>query len=235
MQIIKVKDQVEGAQKGFEIFEAGLANDAKVFGLATGSSPIAFYQKLVSSDLDFTKCISVNLDEYVGLSADNDQSYHYFMQQNLFNQKPFAKSYVPNGLATDIPAELKRYDQVIADNPVDIQILGIGQNGHIGFNEPGSAFDSNTQEVQLTESTIKANARFFENEADVPTKAISMGIGSILKAKKIVLFAYGASKAEAIKGTVEGPQTTDVPASALQMHADVTLIVDEAAASLLSK
>lgn len=235
MKIIKVNDQVEGGQKGFEIFKAGLANDAKVFGLATGSSPIKFYETLVASDLDFTDCISVNLDEYVGLSADDHQSYHYFMKQNLFDKKPFAKSYLPNGLASDIPAELKRYDQVLADNPVDIQILGIGQNGHIGFNEPGAAFDSNTQEVQLTESTIKANARFFENEADVPTKAISMGIGSILKAKQIVLFAYGKSKAKAIKATVEGPQTTDVPASALQRHADVTIIVDEAAASLLSK
>ncbi|SMH67946.1 N-acetylglucosamine-6-phosphate isomerase [Latilactobacillus curvatus] len=235
MKIIKVKDQVEGGQKGFEIFKEGLANNAKVFGLATGSSPIKFYETLVASDLDFTGCTSVNLDEYVGLSADDDQSYHYFMKKNLFDKKPFAKSYLPNGLASDISAELKRYDQVIADNPVDIQILGIGQNGHIGFNEPGAAFDSNTQEVQLTESTIKANARFFENEADVPTKAISMGIGSILKAKKIVLFAYGESKAEAIKGTVEGPQTTDVPASALQLHDDVTIIVDEAAASLLSK
>ena len=171
MKIIKVKDQVEGGQKGFEIFKEGLANDAKVFGLATGSSPIKFYETVVASDLDFTNCTSVNLDEYVGLSADNSQSYHYFMKENLFNKKPFAKSYLPNGLASDIPAELKRYDQVIADNPVDIQILGIGQNGHIGFNEPGAAFDSNTQEVQLTESTIKANARFFEKRSRCTNKS----------------------------------------------------------------
>ncbi|KRM24426.1 glucosamine-6-phosphate deaminase [Latilactobacillus graminis] len=234
MKIIQVKDQVAGGQEGFEIFKAGLASGAQVFGLATGSSPIKFYEALVASDLDFTDATSVNLDEYVGLSADDEQSYHYFMKQHLFDKKPFAKSFLPNGLASDIQAELKRYDQVIAEHPVDIQILGIGQNGHIGFNEPGAAFDSNTQEVQLTESTIKANARFFENEADVPTKAISMGIGSILKAKKIVLFAYGESKAQAIKATIEGPQTTDVPASALQLHDDVTIIVDAAAASQLS-
>ena len=234
MKIIKVKDQVEGGQKGFEIFKEGLANDAKVFGLATGSSPIKFYETVVASDLDFTNCTSVNLDEYVGLSADNSQSYHYFMKENLFNKKPFAKSYLPNGLASDIPAELKRYDQVIADNPVDIQILGIGQNGHIGFNEPGAAFDSNTQEVQLTESTIKANARFFEHEEDVPRYAISMGLASIMKSKHILIEAYGEDKADAIKGMIEGPVTTDLPASVLQNHDNVTVIIDEAAASKLS-
>ena len=234
MKVEIYKDKNEGGQAAFNIIKSGIENGAKVLGLATGSTPITLYNAMTSSDLDFSNMTSVNLDEYVGLPFDNDQSYHYFMKDNLFNKKPFKVSYVPDGMAADIKAAAKEYDQIIEDNPIDVQILGIGRNGHIGFNEPGSAFDSLTHEVDLTQSTIDANARFFANEDDVPRKAISMGIGSILKSKKILLLAYGEDKADAIKATIEGPVTTDVPASALQNHDDVIFILDEAAASKLS-
>lgn len=234
MKVEIYKDKNEGGQAAFNIIKSGIENGAKVLGLATGSTPITLYNAMTSSDLDFSNMTSVNLDEYVGLPFDNDQSYHYFMKDNLFNKKPFKMSYVPDGMAADINVAAKEYDQIIEDNPIDVQILGIGRNGHIGFNEPGSAFDSLTHEVDLTQSTIDANARFFSNEDDVPRKAISMGIGSILKSKKILLLAYGEDKADAIKATIEGPVTTDVPASALQNHDDVIFILDEAAASKLS-
>lgn len=235
MKVITVKDKNEGGQKAFELIKQGINNGAKVLGLATGSTPIPLYQDMVASDLDFTHMTSINLDEYVGLPEDNPQSYHQFMKDNLFSKKPFAHSYVPNGNAADIEQAAKDYDQIIADNPIDIQILGIGRNGHIGFNEPGSDLHSLTHKVHLTESTIEANKRFFADEKDVPRYAISMGIGSIMKGKQIILMAYGAEKADAIKATIEGPVTDHVPASVLQNHQDAIIIIDEAAASKLSK
>lgn len=235
MKIIIVKDSQEGGREGFKVFKEALENGAKVFGLATGSTPETTYAEIVASELDFSKCISINLDEYVGLAGDDVQSYRYFMNEHLFKAKPFAASYLPDGLATDAAKETARYDALIAENPIDLQLLGIGQNGHIGFNEPGSPFDGGTQKIRLTESTIEANSRFFENEDQVPKYAYSMGIGSIMKAKKILLEAYGSSKAEVIEKMVNGPVTTDVPASILQKHPDVVVIVDEAAAALLTK
>ena len=233
MNVIRVKDATEGGKKAFELIQEGLNDGAKVFGLATGSTPETLYKEMVASDLDFTECTSVNLDEYVGLSGDNDQSYRYFMNKHLFNQKPFKVTYVPNGKAEDLEAECAKYEEIIANNPIDIQILGIGENAHIGFNEPGTPFDAPTQVVQLTESTINANKRNFEKVEDVPTTAISMGIGSIMKGKKIILMAFGEAKAEAIANTINGPLTTDVPSSILKNHDDVTIIIDEAAASKL--
>lgn len=233
MNIIRVKDAAEGGKKAFELIQEGLNAGAKVFGLATGSTPETLYKEMVASDLDFTECTSVNLDEYVGLSGDNDQSYRYFMNKHLFDQKPFKATYVPNGKAEDLEAECAKYEEIIANNPIDIQILGIGENAHIGFNEPGTPFDAHTQVVQLTESTINANKRNFEKVEDVPTTAISMGIGSIMKGKKIILMAFGEAKAQAIANTINGPITTDVPSSILKNHADVTIIIDEAAASKL--
>ena len=233
MNIIRVKDAAEGGKKAFELIQQGLNDGAKVFGLATGSTPETLYKEMVDSDLDCTECTSVNLDEYVGLSGDNDQSYRYFMNKHLFNQKPFKATYVPNGKAEDLEAECAKYEEIIANNPIDIQILGIGENAHIGFNEPGTPFDAPTQVVQLTESTINANKRNFEKVEDVPTTAISMGIGSIMKGKKIILMAFGEAKAEAIANTINGPLTTDVPSSILKNHDDVTIIIDEAAASKL--
>lgn len=235
MKVITVKNQLEGAKIGFGLLKEAMDNGAKTLGLATGSTPVEFYNQIVKSDLDFSDMTSVNLDEYVGLDGSDEQSYRYFMSKHLFNEKPFKENFLPNGKAADLEAETKAYDQIIAEHPIDFQILGIGQNGHIGFNEPGTSFDETTHVVDLQESTIKANARFFENEEDVPRQAISMGIASIMAAKSIVLMAYGESKAEAIKGTVEGEITEDMPASILQKHADVVVIADEAAAALLSK
>ena len=225
MKVIKVENQIEGGKVAFEILKEKLANGAQTLGLATGSSPLEFYKEIVESDLDFSNLTSVNLDEYVGLDGDNPQSYRHFMQENLFNQKPFKESFLPRGVKDHAEAEVERYNQ----------ILGIGRNGHIGFNEPGTPFDSQTHLVELDQSTIEANARFFDKIEDVPTQAISMGIKNILDAKSILLFAYGESKAEAIAGTVSGPVTENLPASSLQTHPDVTIIADAEALSLLEK
>lgn len=234
MKIFVVKDEVEGAKKAFEIFKNAYEKGAKVFGLATGSSPIGLYEQIRQSDLDFSECISVNLDEYVGLSKDDEHSYDYFMRENLFNAKPFKINYLPNGLGSS-PQEEARYEQILAANPVDFQLLGIGSNAHIGFNEPGTPFTQRTHKVKLAQSTVDANKRFFEKVEDVPTYAYSMGLANIVEAKEILLVAYGPKKAQAIVNTVEGDMTTDVPASILQRHPNVTLIIDEAAASLLSQ
>ena len=232
-KIIRVKDAEEGGKKAFELIKEEIDNGAQVLGLATGSTPETLYQEMVKSDVDFSNCVSINLDEYIGLSGDNDQSYRYFMNSHLFNDKPFKATYVPNGQAEDLEAECRHYEEILANHPIDIQILGIGENAHIGFNEPGTPFDAPTQVVELTESTINANKRNFEKIEDVPTTAISMGIGSIMKSKKVILIAYGEAKAEAIANTINGDMTTDVPASVLQNHPDVTVIVDEEASKRL--
>lgn len=233
MRIIRVQNQIEGGQVAFSLLKDEIAKGAKTLGLATGSTPLALYDEIRKSDLDFSDMTSVNLDEYVGLAADNDQSYHYFMQENLFRAKSFKESFLPNGLASDLQEETRRYDQVIAEHPIDFQILGIGHNGHIGFNEPGTSFDVTTHVVNLAEDTIKANSRFFDSIDDVPKQAISMGIQSIMQSKMIVLMAYGQGKADAIKQMIEGPVTEDLPASVLQKHPNIVVIVDEAAASAL--
>lgn len=233
MKIIKVDNQEEGGKIAFTLLKEKLASGAKTLGLATGSTPITFYQEIIKSNLDFSGLTSINLDEYVGLSADNEQSYAYFMKEHLFQYKPFKESFLPNGLAEDLKAEVKRYDAIIDQHPIDFQILGIGRNGHIGFNEPGTAFDVTTQVVDLAADTIQANSRFFDSYEEVPKQAISMGIASIMKSKTIVLMAYGRDKADAIAQMINGPVTTDLPASILQEHDDVIVIVDEAAASKL--
>lgn len=233
MKVIKVKDQFEGAEVAFNMIQDGIKENIKTLGLATGSTPETLYKKMVESDVDFSNMTSVNLDEYVGLGADDPQSYHYFMKEHLFNDKPFKETFLPNGLAKDAKKECARYDAILEVHPIDIQILGIGENGHIGFNEPGSSFDGTTSEVKLTESTIEANSRNFSDISEVPTKAYSMGIGSIMQANKIILLAYGPKKAKAIYETVKGPITELVPATALQVHPDVTIIVDEEAGSKL--
>lgn len=235
MEIIVVNDSLEAAKKALDMIEEGMEKGAEVLGLATGSTPEPLYQEMIKSDLNFDQMVSINLDEYIGLDQDDPQSYHYYMDEKLFNHKKFKETHLPNGKADDLAEECKRYDQVIAENPIDIQILGIGHNAHIGFNEPGAPFDGATEVVELTESTINANKRYFDNVEDVPTKAVSMGIGSIMKSKKIILMAFGAEKAEAIKNTIEGDVTTDVPASILQEHDDVVVILDKGAASELSK
>lgn len=233
MKIITVKDAQAGGKVAFEILSEKLAAGAKVLGLATGSTPISLYQEIVKSDLDFSDITSINLDEYVGLPVENEQSYDYFMREHLFNAKPFKQSFLPNGLAEDLQEETKRYDAVIDSHPVDLQILGIGRNGHIGFNEPGTSFDITTHVVDLAQDTIQANSRFFDTIDDVPKQAISMGIASIMNSKTILLLAFGEEKSDAIAQMVNGPITEELPASVLQQHADVIVIADEAAASKL--
>ena len=233
MQIIRVANAEEGGKKAFELIKEGMNNGAKVLGLATGSTPETLYKEMTASDVDFTEMTSVNLDEYVGLGGEDEQSYRYFMNKHLFDKKPFKETFVPNGKAEDLDAASAEYEKIIDAHPVDIQILDIGQNEHIGFNEQGTPLESLTHVVELTESTINANKRYFDKVEDVPTRAVSMGIGSIMKGKKMILMAYGEAKAEAIKGMIDGPVTTDMPASALQNHQDVVIIIDDAAASKL--
>ena len=211
-----------------------------VLGLATGSTPLSTYKNLVAAyengDLDFSKVTSVNLDEYKGLSGDSDQSYRYFMNTNLFDYINIDKSrtFVPNGLEPDSEKACKEYDAIVAaTGGVDIQLLGIGHNGHIGFNEPAPVFAKGTQCVDLAQSTIDANKRFFEKEEDVPRQAYTMGIGTIMSAKKILLIATGEGKADIMAKSFAGPITPEVPASILQLHPDVTVVGDKAALSKL--
>lgn len=210
-----------------------------VLGLATGSTPLGVYKLLVeyhARGTDFSRLTTFNLDEYVGLAPDHPQSYNYYMKENLFskvNLKP-ENTHVPNGLAPDLEAECQRYEELIKKaGGIDLQILGIGTNGHIGFNEPGTDFGAITHVVDLDESTIRDNSRFFASIDEVPTRAISMGIKTIMQAKEIILMASGGSKADAVYAAVHGPVTPDVPASVLQLHPSVTLVVDQAAASKL--
>ncbi len=210
-----------------------------VLGLPTGGTPVGVYGLLVEMGkrgLDFSRVTTFNLDEYVGLAGDHPQSYRYYMQTNLFSGVNIkaANTFVPNGVASDLDAECEAYEKRIKQaGGIDLQLLGIGTNAHIGFNEPGAEFGTMTRVVDLTESTIEANSRFFASRAEVPTKAISMGMKSIMQAKNIILLANGGGKAEAIRAAVLGPVTVDVPASVLQLHPSVTVVVDQAAASKL--
>ena len=209
-----------------------------VLGLATGSTPIGLYQQLVAwyekGDLDFSEVRTVNLDEYKGLSRENDQSYYYFMHHNLFDHVnlPAENSHLPNGMEPDSDKECRRYSELIRSmGGVDLQLLGIGHNGHIAFNEPGDAFDNDVHCVDLTQSTIEANKRFFASADDVPKQAYTMGIKTIMQAKKILIVASGEDKADIVRDAFFGPITPKVPASVLQLHNDVTLVADEAALS----
>ena len=214
-----------------------------VLGLATGSSPIGMYKELIAKyergEISFKNVKSVNLDEYVGLSADHDQSYAYFMSTNLFDHIDIDKknTNLPNGLAKDPAAEAKRYDDVIASmGGVDVQVLGIGNNGHIGFNEPAAAFTYGTNLVDLTDSTIDANSRFFASRDLVPTQALTMGIGQIMAADKVLLIALGKGKAEILEKSLFGPVTPDVPASILRFFkGEVIVCADEAALSVIKE
>ncbi|PNY20122.1 glucosamine-6-phosphate deaminase [Streptococcus parauberis] len=234
MKVIRVQNQEEGGKVAFTLLKDSLEKGAKTLGLATGSTPVTFYKEVVASDLDFSEITSINLDEYVGLPVENDQSYDYFMRDHLFNEKPFKKNYLPNGLASDLDQEVSRYNDVISEYPIDFQILGIGRNGHIGFNEPGTSFEERTHVVDLEASTIEANSRFFDSIDDVPKQAISMGIASIMDSKMVVLLAFGKEKAEAVRAMLTGDITEDLPASILQKHPNCVVIVDTDAASLLN-
>ncbi|HEY8435634.1 MAG TPA: glucosamine-6-phosphate deaminase [Haloplasmataceae bacterium] len=214
-------------------------NSTAVLGLATGSSPLGLYRELIrdhkENGTSYQNVMTFNLDEYVGLEKTHPQSYYYFMMENLFNHIniPLDHINIPNGTAKDIAAECQRYNERLAQHTIDIQILGIGANGHIGFNEPGTPFDSTTHFVKLDEKTRQDNARFFSSIDEVPTHAITMGIQNIMAAKKIILLASGTSKADAIYGMIKGPVDPQLPASILQTHSDVLVFLDKEAASKL--
>ena len=241
MRIYQAKDYNEMSRKAANIISAQvIVKPDAVLGLATGSSPIGTYKQLIEwynkGDLDFSEIRSVNLDEYKGLDSSNDQSYAYFMRKNLFEHVNIKmdNTNVPNGLEEDIEFECRRYNNIIHQlGGIDLQLLGIGNNGHIGFNEPGEAFEKETHCVHLTEGTIAANARFFESIDDVPKYAYSTGIKNIMQAKSILRIASGESKAEAMYKSLFGPITPAVPASILQLHNNVSIVADEAALSII--
>ena len=241
MKLIIKETLSEVSRVAASVFEGQISKrPSSVLGLATGSTPLETYRLLIKAHqyggLDFSEVRSFNLDEYLGLRADHPQSYNYYMEENLFsavNIKPEHR-HLPLGICQDPEAECQRYQQLIDDaGGIDLQLLGIGVNAHIGFNEPGTPFGSLTHPVKLAAETIRANARFFASRREVPEAAITMGLKTIMHARSILLLAAGKNKAEAIKKAVEGPVTEEVPASVLQLHPSCTLILDEGAASLL--
>ena len=241
IRFVLTKDYDDMSRKAANIIGAQVVSKPNcVLGLATGSTPIGTYKELIkgyeNGDLDFSLVKTANLDEYRGLEKSNDQSYDYFMKANLFNHINinFDNLNIPNGENPDAEAECKRYEAVVKElGGQDLQLLGMGHNGHIGFNEPADEFVKETHCVDLQESTIQANKRFFEKVEDVPTQAYTMGINTIMQAKTILVIVSGADKAEIVKKAFFGPVTPQVPASILQMHPNVIVIVDEAAASLI--
>jgi len=243
MKIFCEKDYQAASRRAANIISAMIISKPDcVLGLATGSSPVGAYEYLVkryeAGDLDFSLVTSVNLDEYKGLSGDNGQSYRYFMDTHLFNHVNIRKdhSFVPDGLEPDSQKACEAYNQIICSvGGVDLQLLGLGHNGHIGFNEPGDFFEKETHCVDLAASTIEANKRFFEKEEDVPRQAYTMGIQNIMFARKILIVVSGEAKADIVAKAFCGPITPQVPASVLQLHKDVTLVGDQAALSKLEK
>ncbi|MGL4741415.1 MAG: glucosamine-6-phosphate deaminase [Sarcina sp.] len=241
MKVIVVKDYAQMSKKAAE-FMAEIVNGKEnpILGLATGGTPVGMYENLIemnkANKVDFSKVTTVNLDEYIGLAGDHKKSYRFFMNDTLFNHININKenTYVPNGLAKNIEEECKAYDQRIVDlGGIDLQLLGLGGNGHIAFNEPDKSLIVGSHLTGLTKETIDANARFFKSADEVPKTAVTMGLGGIMQAKKILLIASGEGKADAVKAMMNGEITTDCPASMLQMHRDVTVIIDEAAAAKL--
>ncbi|RVU98207.1 glucosamine-6-phosphate deaminase [Coriobacteriales bacterium OH1046] len=240
MELIRAKDYADMSRKAANIiFAQVVLNPKSVLGLATGDTPLGTYAQLIekqkAGDCSFAQCSSYNLDEYVGLSADHPQSYHYFMRTNFFDAVDIdaANTHVPDGAAADVEAACTEYDRMVAAAGYpDLQLLGIGRNGHIGFNEPGDTFPRGTHVVDLTESTIEANSRLFDSIDEVPRQAISMGIQTIMSAHRILILASGEQKAQAVHDMVLGPITPQVPASILQLHPACTVIADEAALAL---
>lgn len=241
MKIIEARDYAHMSRQAANILSAQvILKPDSVLGLATGSSPIGTYQQLIEwyqkGDLDFSAVRTVNLDEYVGLRAEDEQSYAHFMRCNLFdhiNIDP-ANTNIPHGSDPDEARECARYDALIRSlGGIDLQLLGLGPNGHIGFNEPGDCFVKGTHKVALAEATIRANRRFFAGEADVPRYAYTMGICDIMRAERVVMVVSGAGKADIVREAFAGPVTPRVPASILQLHRDFTLVADTAALSRL--
>lgn len=241
---VVIESDADGVSRRAARFVANLVRRKPncVLGLATGSTPLGTYKELIrmhqEEGLDFSQVTSFNLDEYAGLDPEHDQSYRYFMQENLFrhiNIDP-KRTHVPDGRAEDLEAYCQHYEEMIKDaGCIDLQVLGIGRDGHIAFNEPGSSLGSRTRLKTLTGETITDNARFFGSEDKVPRLAITMGVGTILESRQCLLLALGSSKAQAVQGTIEGPVTAQVTASALQLHRDVIAVVDEEAAAWLTR
>lgn len=240
MNIIRAKDYQDMSRKAANIISAQIIMKPDcVLGLATGSTPVGTYRQLIEwyekGDLDFSRVSTVNLDEYRGLTHTDPQSYYYFMQENLFDHVNIDKAatHVPDGTNPDAADACAKHEQIIKSlGGIDLQLLGLGNNGHIGFNEPGEAFEKETHLVDLAESTIRANARFFASIDEVPKQAYTMGIRTIMQAKKILVVVSGEGKADIVSRAFFGPVTPEVPASILQMHPDVTVVCDEAALSL---
>ena len=237
----KSADQVSRRAAAF-IAEQMRRKPQSVLGLATGGTPLGTYRELIrqhqEEGLDFSEVITFNLDEYVGLSPSHPQSYRFFMEENLFQHVNVihARTHVPDGRALNFELACAQYEQMIRDaGGIDIQLLGIGSDGHIAFNEPGSSLGSRTRLKSLTSETIQDNARFFENQEEVPRLAVTMGVGTILESRRCLLLATGQHKADAIRATVEGPVTAQVTASALQLHREVIVVIDEEAASRLDR
>lgn len=240
MKVIITENYEEMSKKAAEIIIDVVKNNPQaILGLATGSSPIGTYQNMIKDHVEngtsYKEVKTVNLDEYVGLTADHDQSYAYFMRTNLFDHIDIdqTQTNLPCGSANDLQKECDRYNALLAKMPADVQVLGLGSNGHIGFNEPNTPFDSVTHLVDLTENTIKDNSRLFASIDEVPRQALSMGIKNIMQAKSIVMVVSGKNKAAAVKGMVQGEITPALPASVLQLHPFVTIVCDKDAASLL--
>ena len=240
MKIIIVKDYEKVSDKAFEIMkEVVSGNPEAVLGLATGTTPLGLYARMIAdheeNGTSYARVKAANLDEYAGVGKDNVNSYAYFMRKNLFDKIDIKleNTHIENGMALNADAECKRYAELLANMPRDIQVLGIGSNGHIAFNEPGTPFDSVTHTVELSESTVRDNARLFDRIADVQRKAFTMGLSEILQAKKILILATGANKADAVYGMIRGEVTEQLPASVLRKHPDCVLICDEAAGSRL--
>ena len=226
INIEKFQDQDTLYTRALQLIENELADGSTTFGLATGGTMEPLYAKLRESSADFSKCISFNLDEYVGLPANHSQSYISYMKKQLFDTKRFARFYLPNGEAKNVEEEAKNYEEKLTQYTLDFQLLGLGVNGHIGFNEPGTSFNSTTHVVSLTESTRNANARFFASIDEVPKKAITMGIASILKARTILLIVLGEKKRYALEQLLKGEKTEDVPVTALVNHPNVIVLTD---------
>lgn len=240
MKVIITENYEEMSKKASEIIIDLLKKKpACVLGLATGTTPIGLYENLIKAyrngEVSFKDVTTANLDEYVGLTKDHNQSYAYFMRHNLFDHVDIKSENlnIPDGSKKDLDAECKRYSEFLKNHPQDLQVLGIGSNGHIGFNEPGTSFDSKTHVVNLTESTIKDNSRLFDSIEEVPTQAVTMGIGEIMKSKTVLILASGKNKAKAVYNTVKAEPSVETPASVLQNHPDCILIADKDAASML--
>lgn len=241
MKVIITKDYDEMSKVAANMIKETIVEKPNaILGLATGSTPVGLYNNLIemnkNGEIDFSKVTTINLDEYIGLDADNPQSYRYFMNNKLFNHVNINKerTFVPNGVAENIEEEAKNYDKRIDElGGIDVQILGIGVNGHIGFNEPDEVLIAGTHKTRLAESTIEANSRFFDNIEDVPTEAITMGLGQILKSKKIILIVKGANKADVVRELLKGVITTNNPSTMLNMHRDVTVLMEEETSKLI--